>query len=121
MIVIRSTAIRSHRDENCGIKRNWVGGSGEWKSLEAELGRLSGGSEDCFGLGERKESGKGDEISVSVTRFMTHFKELVSLYCVLLCDCGRGDGLGFAGFGFRFRWSSGRPLLCSFRNGFSRK
>ena len=50
-----------------------------------------------------------------MTNFMTHFHELVSLYCVLLCDCGRGDGLGFAGFDFRFRWSSGRPLLCSFR------
>ena len=46
---------------------------------------------------------------------MTHFRELASLYCALLCDCGRGDGLGFAGFDFRFRWSSGGPLLCSFR------
>ena len=53
--------------------------------------------------------------SFSVTNFMTHFPECVSLYCFLLCDSGRGDGLGFAGFDFRFRWSSGRPLLCSFR------
>ena len=29
VIVIRSTAIRRHRDENCGIERNLVGGSGE--------------------------------------------------------------------------------------------
>ena len=62
-----------------------------------------------------KDSGKGGAFTFSVTNFVTHFHELVSLYCVLLCDCGRGDGLGFAGFDFRFRWSSGRPLLCSFR------
>ena len=85
------------------------------KSLGAELVRLSGRSEDCFGLGERNDSGKGDVFSFSVTNFMTHFHELVSLYCILLCNCGRGGGLGFAGFDFRFRRSSGGPLLCSFR------
>ena len=85
------------------------------KSLGAELVRLSGRSEDCFWLGERKDSGKGGAFSFSVANFMTHFLELVSLCCVLLCDCGRGDGLGFAGFDFRFRWSSGGPFLCSFR------
>ena len=85
------------------------------KSLGAELVRLSGHSEGLFWLGERKDSGKGDTFSFSVTNFMTHFHELVSLYCALCCDCGRSDGLGFAGFDFRFRWSSGGPLLCSFR------
>ena len=83
--------------------------------LGAELVRLSGRSEDCFWLGERKDSGKGGAFSFYVTDFMTHFNEVVSLYCALLCDCGRGDGLGFAGFDFRFRWSAGGPLLCSFR------
>ena len=68
--------------------------------------RLSGHGEGLFWLGERKDSGKGDAFSFSVAHFVTHFRELVSLFCVLLCDCGRGDGLGFAGFDFRFRWSS---------------
>ena len=46
---------------------------------------------------------------------MTHFHELVYLYCAISCDYGRSDGLGFAGFDFRFRWSSGGSLLCGFR------
>ena len=91
----------------------WAGVVNE-TSLGAELVRLSGHSEGLFWLGERNDSGKGDEFSFSVANFMTHVHELVSLYCVLCCDCGRSDGLGFAGFDFRFRWSSGRPLLCSF-------
>ena len=93
----------------------WSGVVNE-KSLEAELVRLSGHGEGLLWLGERKDnSGKGDGFSFSVTNLMTHFHESVSLYCVLCCDCGRSDGLGFAGLGFRFRWSSGGPLLCSFR------
>ena len=53
--------------------------------------------------------------SFPVTNFMTYFLESASLYCFLLCDFGRGDGLRFAGSSFRVRWSLGRPLLCSFR------
>ena len=75
------------------------------KSLGAELVRLSGHSEGLFSLGERKDRGEGDAFSFSVANFMTHFQELVYLYCVLCCDCGLSDGLGFAGFDFRFRWS----------------
>ena len=77
--------------------------------------RLSGHSEGLFGLGERKDSGKGDAFRFFVTNFMTHFHELVYLYCAISCDYGRSDGLGFAGFDFRFRWSSGGSLLCGFR------
>ena len=73
------------------------------KSLEAELVRLPGHGEGLFWLGERKDSRKGDVFSFSVTNFMTYFHELVSLSCVLCCDCGRSDGLGFAGFDFRVR------------------
>ena len=53
--------------------------------------------------------------SLSVANFMAHLLECASLYCFLLCASVRGDGLGFAGFDFWFRWSSGRPLLCGFR------
>ena len=49
------------------------------KSLEAELVRLPGHGEGLFWLGERKDSRKGDAFSFSVTNFMTHFHELVSL------------------------------------------
>ena len=92
----------------------WAGVVNE-NSLGAELVRLSGHSEGLFWLGERKDSGKGDAFPFSVANFMAHFHEPVSLYCVLCCDCGRSGGLGFASFDFRFRWSSGGPLLCSFR------
>ena len=43
----------------------WAGVANE-KSLGAELVRLSGRSEDCFWLGERKDSGKGGAFSFSV-------------------------------------------------------
>ena len=61
-----------------------MGGSGEMKTLEAELVRLPGHCEGLFWLRERKDSGNGDAFPFSVTNFMTHFYELVSLLCYLL-------------------------------------
>ena len=101
-----------------------MGGSGEYKSLGAELGRLSRRSEVGCGLGGPKRLRKGWHISETsrfLCRFMAHFLEYVSLYCFLLCDFGRGDGLGFAGIDFRLQWSLGGPLLYSFRKQVFRK
>ena len=60
MIVIRSTAIIVPTGMRIVVLREtgWAGVVNE-KSLGAELGRLSGRSEDCFWLGERNDSGKG--------------------------------------------------------------
>ena len=80
MIVIRSTAIIMPTGMRIVVLREtgWAGVVNE-KSLEAELVRLSGHGEGLFWLGERKDSRKGDAFSFSVTNFMTHFHELVSL------------------------------------------
>ena len=95
----------------------WAGVANE-NSLKPSWGASLGAVRSALGLESEKVAERVTHFgnkSFSVTNFMTNFLECVSLYCFLLCGSGRGGGLGFAGFDFRFRWSSGRPLLCSFR------
>ena len=80
----------------------WAGVANE-NPLKLSWGASLGAVRTLFGLEGEKVAERATHFgnnSFSVANFMAHFIERVSLYCVLLCDSGRGDGLGFAGFDF---------------------